>query len=83
MAASGEFWFVRSFTGGWVGDGDPGPPVPVQPAITANPTIKAKRIRVCIALDMRAPEYSHIIKVIRCFKYWNVELTVTDTYQEI
>jgi hypothetical protein len=44
VAASGEFWLVRSVTaGGVTGAGDPVPPLPAQPARTAA---MARRSRV-------------------------------------
>jgi hypothetical protein len=74
VATSGEFWLVRSFAGPGVGVDDPGPPLPLHPAITANPTMRAKRIRACIPFDIRAHENRDIIKVIQYLKYWNMDL---------
>ena len=69
VAASGEFWFVRS--GDWgEGTGDPAPPLSVHPAITAITRIMAKRIMaVRIFLDICVHEEGDGISVFCCFKF--------------
>jgi len=71
VAASGEFWFVRSGVPMMVGVGVPGPWVPAHPAIIAPKAITKKRIRNGKRLLMTHPSFCYTINTLLFLRFRN------------